>query len=422
MTGEASRPKTPEAELNQDDSSPLITPYSDPEYEDIWSDDEHLSLFDNLLLALINRFPLHAKETMQAKRNDWSKRLDDTYANLLKRAKLDKDSRERFQKKIKLVEQREKMARKWQEKNVVRLRDKVSFVMGVSNIFAVAYLVGRIPSWLPEWYTFWAISLVLLRFVIYKTKAWHYFVFDLCYFVNVLVIFYLWVFPQNNLVFSAAFCLSHGPLLWAVVAWRNSLVFHSLDKVTSTFIHIAPPFTLYTIRWLIPANAERMERYGSYANQQKNDGVADPVGFITAMWFSVVLYIVWQSLYYIFILVGRKEKVFQGKRVTSVTWLLDDTKSKISQTASVFGDKYKVYTFMGMQLVYAIITMLPTVLLYHYFWLHTVFLLGISLISLWNGSTYYFDVFSKQYVKELEELNDEIKRKDLENRENLDKA
>ncbi|ORY00778.1 hypothetical protein K493DRAFT_194973, partial [Basidiobolus meristosporus CBS 931.73] len=339
-----------------------------------------------------------------AKRNDWSKKLDETYNNLLKKAKLDKESRERLQKKIKLVEQREKMARKWQEKHVIRLRDKISFVLGVSNIFSVAYLVGRIPAWMPEWYTFWAVGLVFLRFVIYKSKAWHYFVFDLCYFVNVLVIFYLWVFPKNAYIFSAAFCLSHGPILWAVVAWRNSLVFHSLDKVTSTFIHIAPPFTLYTIRWLIPISAQRMERYGSYANQQKNKGIEDPVRFIDAILFSLLIYGIWQVLYYIFILVGRKEKVFQGKRATSITWLLEDRKSKIGQTAAVFGDKYKIYTFMGMQLIYALVTMLPTILLYRYFWLHTAFLLGISLISLWNGSTYYFDVFTKQYVKELQEL------------------
>src|SRR4051794_7827254 len=38
-----------------------------------------------------------------------------------------------------------------------------------------------------------------------------------------------------------------GPLAWAIVTWRNSMVFHSLDKITSMFIHITP-----TLGKLIP--------------------------------------------------------------------------------------------------------------------------------------------------------------------------
>jgi len=39
------------------------------------------------------------------------------------------------------------------------------------------------------------------------------------------------------------------PLAWAVVAWRNSLVFHSLDRVTSVLIHFLPALYMYTVRW-----------------------------------------------------------------------------------------------------------------------------------------------------------------------------
>ena len=40
--------------------------------------------------------------------------------------------------------------------------------------------------------------------------------------------------------FPCAFALCNGPLLAAVLAWRNSFVFHNLDKVTSTALHGAP--------------------------------------------------------------------------------------------------------------------------------------------------------------------------------------
>lgn len=34
------------------------------------------------------------------------------------------------------------------------------------------------------------------------------------------------------------------------MAWRNSLVFHSLDKVTSVYIHILPALLTYVWRWM----------------------------------------------------------------------------------------------------------------------------------------------------------------------------
>jgi hypothetical protein len=103
-------------------------------------------------------------------------------------------------------------------------------------------LAGRWPHMLPLVYTIQALFLITLRFFIYKRKSWHYFgkvrieifgcnvcilVYDLCYFVNVLTLLYLWVFPSSKILFTVCYTLSHGPLAFAIVLWRNSLVFHS---------------------------------------------------------------------------------------------------------------------------------------------------------------------------------------------------
>lgn len=37
-------------------------------------------------------------------------------------------------------------------------------------------------------------------------------------------------FPQSCLLLKIVFMFSMGPLLWAVPLWRNSLVFHDVDK------------------------------------------------------------------------------------------------------------------------------------------------------------------------------------------------
>ena len=50
-------------------------------------------------------------------------------------------------------------------------------------------------------------------------------------------------------LFKVMFSFSNGPVLLAIILWRNSMVFHSVDKMTSLFIHSFPPLYSYTIRW-----------------------------------------------------------------------------------------------------------------------------------------------------------------------------
>ena len=87
---------------------------------------------------------------------------------------------------------------------------------------------------------------------------------DFCYFVNVspwfqhpdtlFTLFYLQISVLLQSLtctmdsdsgfcatwFKSNFVMSHGPIAIAILAWQNSIVFHSLDKMTSYFIHIMP--------------------------------------------------------------------------------------------------------------------------------------------------------------------------------------
>jgi len=102
--------------------------------------------------------------------------------------------------------------------------------------------------WVHIAYTVQGAYLLPLRFYIYKKRAWHYFLFDLCYYVTILNFIFFWIFPSSPALFVACYSLSHGSLASAVITWRNSLVFHDQDKVTSLFIHIYAPFSFTVIR------------------------------------------------------------------------------------------------------------------------------------------------------------------------------
>ena len=100
-------------------------------------------------------------------------------------------------------------------------------------------------------YTLQSSCLLPYRCYKYKKLQWHYFLFDLCYYVNILNFLFLWFLPHSPDLFVACYCLSLGSVASAIITWRNSLVFHDADKVTSLFIHIYPAFTFTVIRYVI---------------------------------------------------------------------------------------------------------------------------------------------------------------------------
>ena len=99
-----------------------------------------------------------------------------------------------------------------------------------------------------------AIILLSYRWYAYKKLRWHYFLFDFCYFTNFFILVYLWL-PLGDsirgLLFPIVFGFSNGPVLSAIVLWTNSVVPHSLDKMTSLFIHLSPSLALWGIRWWV---------------------------------------------------------------------------------------------------------------------------------------------------------------------------
>jgi hypothetical protein len=125
----------------------------------------------------------------------------------------------------------DRLNKQWKDSVTVTAKEKASFIAAVMNIFVSGYLVGLHPDFFPYWYTVQLFYFMPIRFITYHKKGYHYFLADLCYFVNILVVLSIWVFPQSKRLFIATYCLAFGNNAVAIIMWRNSLVFHSMDKV-----------------------------------------------------------------------------------------------------------------------------------------------------------------------------------------------
>ncbi|TFY58690.1 hypothetical protein EVG20_g8054 [Dentipellis fragilis] len=287
----------------------------------------------------------------------------------------------------------------WKSAKIVRTREKVSFFYGVMSVLFSALLFGLAPDWVHIAYTLQAAVLTPIRVYSYKKRMWHYFLFDLCYYVNIINLVYIWILPQSAWLFVACYCLSHGSVASAVITWRNSLVFHDVDKVISIFVHMYPPFAFTVIRHFYPNAEERFPALKELPHLQA----------WRALLLSSIIYLVWQLLYWKLVYVDRKTKVDSGQRTTSLSFLLNNQRGLIGRALAATRPERRAIYFMGGQFLYAVLTEIPPVfLLYDSPLWSGAFLILIFGVSVWNGGAFYVEVFGRKFERELEALRREL--------------
>jgi len=134
----------------------------------------------------------------------------------------------------------DRLGAQWNDTKAVTLREKVSFIAGSLNIFISGYLIGAYPHNFYLWYTAQLLYFMPIRYYTYQKRGYHYFLVDLCYFVNLLLMISIWFFPESKRLFISTYCLAYGNNAVAIAMWRNSMVYHSLDKVTRSVV-FGPP-------------------------------------------------------------------------------------------------------------------------------------------------------------------------------------
>lgn len=212
----------------------------------------------------------------------------------------------------------DRLGKKWSDSKAVTAREKMSFITGVLNVFLSGYFIGACPEYFHYWYTLQLAYFMPIRWYTYHKIGYHYFLADLCYFVNLLMVLTIWFFPNSKRLFISTYCLAFGNNAVAIVMWRNSLVFHSLDKVTSLFIHIMPCATLHCLVHLISPQMQQEKFPAIYNIRFSLPDSPEHYSLGAMMVWATVPYAVWQLSYHFLITVRRREKIAAGKLTNSI--------------------------------------------------------------------------------------------------------
>jgi hypothetical protein len=276
----------------------------------------------------------------------------------------------------------------------LRTIDKITFTLGIVVMCITEFVLVQKPQFMHTWYTFLIFPLLIMRFSSYHKLKYHYFMLDFCYFCQCMLLIYIYAYPKSEILFKLVFALCSGPLPIGALMWKNSLVFHDLDKMTSVSIHIFPPIVVYCLRWYPQT---RFVDYG--------DGNCI-MNWKEALVYPMIAYLYWQAAYYVKTEITDRHKLSNDKDiVTSCRWMAEKKPHPIYKFLVAKGIHVDpVLLLMSVQLVFTLGTLLPGMFLYENWLVHTTYLAAVFTCLIWNGANYYFEVFSESYAKRMKEL------------------
>ncbi|KAH0672693.1 hypothetical protein KY290_024923 [Solanum tuberosum] len=280
--------------------------------------------------------------------------------------------------------------------------NKVTHLLGVLGFGAFCFILGAKPQDIRYVYSFFYLIFVPLRWIYYRFKKWHYYLLDFCYYANTIFIIMLLGFPTNERFFMVCFSFAEGPLAWALIVWRCSLLFSSVDKTVSVFIHLLPGLVFFTIRWWDPVFFGAMHPEGT--PERASWPYVENQSYLWKWLFFVPLaaYFFWQVLYYLIVEVLRRQRLLRDPEVMTSYRELSKKAKKANnmwwRLSGLLGDQNRFLMFILLQAIFTVATTALTVPIFLSYKLHMVYQILKVSASVWNGGNFLLEVMPRQVI------------------------
>lgn len=309
-------------------------------------------------------------------------------------------SKQAVQTKEILSKQAVKIAKQAEEHE--RFINKVTHLLGVLGFGGFCFLLGARPQDIPYVYCLFYVTFVPLRWIYYRFKKWHYYLLDFCYYANTIFIIDLLLYPKNEKLFMICFSFAEGPLAWAIIVWRCSLVFSSFDKIVSVLIHLIPGLVFFTIRWWNEATFEAMHPEGT--SRRASWPYVEDKSYLWTWLFLVplVAYTLWQILYFLIVNVLRRQRFLRDPEVMTSYRELSKRAQKTNNVwwklSGLLGDQNRLFMYILFQGIFTVLTMALAVPIFLSYRLHVVFQLLKVSAAVWNGGSFLLEVMPRQVI------------------------
>jgi len=171
-----------------------------------------------------------------------------------------------------------------------------------------------------------------------------------------------------------------------------------------------PCLTLHCLVHLLPKSYQAKRYPAIYHVLYSEPSSPEHYTLPQMMFWASLPYAIWQLSYHFLISVRRRDKIAAG-RPTSFTWLRRSFANVwLGRIVLSLPPALQEPAYMLIQYGYALLTMVPCPLWFWSRWASGAFLSAVFAWSVWNGATYYIDVFGTRFQKELEALKADVAR------------
>ncbi|KAF3785146.1 putative membrane protein [Nymphaea thermarum] len=284
-----------------------------------------------------------------------------------------------------------------------RFINKVTHLLGVLGFGAFCFLLGSRPQDSPYVYCLFYVTFVPLRWIYYRFKKWHYYLLDFCYYANTIFLVMLLMYPRSEKFFMVCFSFAEGPLAWALIVWRCSLVFSSPDKLVSVLIHLLPGLVFFTMRWWDPNMIAGIHHDQQAGYRTVWPHVEDKKTLWTWLFLvPLVAYTLWQVLYFLIVNVLRRQRLLRDPEVMTSYRELSKKAKKANNVwwrlSGLLGDQNRLLMYIVLQAAFTVATMALTVPIFMVYELHATFQILKVSAAVWNGGSFLLEVMPRQVV------------------------
>ncbi|CAJ1397455.1 unnamed protein product [Effrenium voratum] len=301
-----------------------------------------------------------------------------------------------------------------------------SFFFGVTNVLIVTWCFGVMPQHFWIVYIFETLILFPIRWknaAAAKPLSEVLYWLDFCWFCNfsmniVLIIYVIdayFNFPCMSFLMALdaihvrkfLFCMFfgiQGPLLGAVGALGNALVFHDANNTVSVFIHLCPSLLAYTLRW------HREEVLAAWPGLFELDYFKEVSPWVDVYRNAAIAYVIWWVLYSVWLQFSMDmpskgyDTVFhlmmRGPNPVGplLSWSPEESSQRAARNDFTRGSAVLYMVFHSM-------AVLPAILLSVLCWLsqafHAFFCLAMTLAAIYKGSKRYAYFILESYLGEM---------------------
>lgn len=232
-----------------------------------------------------------------------------------------------------------------------------------SKVFFIMYVVYLVPLLLYRWFD-------------YSKKYWIHFCFDFCYVANAAMVIYVVLQVQSDALFMIGFSWCNCFVGFGSMVYRNQLSFSSLDRMTSTFIHVIPMLIMYSIRWFDVGDLFRICR----AELEQNDCFSISKGLWWLHFYPACAYLAYIVVFFIWIEVLPQSRLQRHPEYTnSCNFLMErfyvSNISFIRLLLKTVPKKYHKQMFYWCQFIALLLSSIPCMIYYRYQIANTAYVL-----------------------------------------------